>query len=80
MVKVFFGWEMGINKKNKNSVSELNKRKHTVGRWMIKTSSTVILGYFFGVINIFGKKIIFDFLIHITMILPILPEKTLAPI
>ena len=44
---------------------------------MIKTSSTVILGYFFGVINIFGKKIIFDFLIHITMILP---EKTLAPI
>ena len=31
MVKVFFGWEMGINKKNKNSVSELNKRKHTVG-------------------------------------------------
>ena len=47
---------------------------------MIKTSSTVILGYFFGVINIFGKKIIFDFLIHITMILPILPEKTLAQI
>ena len=32
MLKVFFGWEMGINKKNKNSVSELNKRKHTVGR------------------------------------------------
>ena len=30
MLKVFFGWEMGINKKNKNSVSELNKRKHTV--------------------------------------------------
>ena len=29
--KGFFGWEMGINKKNKNSVSELNKRKHTVG-------------------------------------------------